>query len=267
MAEIILAPYEHPPPGTPEGDRLRDQFVGDLLDLFGDTRLLWIPKTGDTTSTTESSRNADVLTYDATIASRFSVLGSGYAVEFDGTDDEADTADSPIHSFGDSAADQAFSVVALVNPDTDTSAQTLISKQNSATVDEWELHLTATNGYATFDLIDASSSGIIGRSYDTDVGTSDTLLVATYDGSRAATGIRIYQDAARVDDGTGGSTGTYTAMENGASLVRLGNRYTTSERFYNGKMALAAIVGRELDIDDNWALKTLVKAFYDLPDL
>ena len=245
----------------------RQAFVSRLMEIFGDTRLLWIPKEADTLSTTESSRHARVLTYDANIAgppSRLSTIGSGFQLDFDGTDDEGDTPDVANLSFGDSVNDMPFSVLWLGNPDSDTSAQTLVSKQNSASVDEWELHLTVTNGYPTFDLIDASASGIIGRSHDVDIGTSDVFIASTYDGSGAVTGINIYKDAALVDNGTGGTTGTYTAMEDTASLLRVGTRYTTNERFYNGKVAMVAVVAKELRIDEIWAIKELINAFYGL---
>jgi hypothetical protein len=88
---------------------------------------------------------------------------------------------------------------------------TLLSKLNSATVDEWELHLTSS-GYPEFNLIDASASGVIGRRDATALGTSDVLVVATYDGSGSVGGINLYKDAVLVDD-TDASTGTYTAME------------------------------------------------------
>lgn len=255
------------PEGSNVGDQLRNEFLHDFFTVCPDTRLLWLPSSGDTTATTDASRNARTFTYDTSIEGRVSALGSGVSVDFDGTDDEADVPDPTSGaelSFGDSTVDQPFSLLWLGNRDADTSAQTLMSKQNSATVDEWELHLTATNGYATFNIIDASASAFISRSHDTDIGTSDVFIAATYDGSGAATGMRIYKDAARVDDGTGDATGAYIAMENTASLVQLGTRFTTPERFYNGQMALAAVVAKELSIDEVWALKEAMNGYFDL---
>jgi hypothetical protein len=253
-----------PPAGTKAGDQKRSEFLHDLLAILGDARALWLPKKADTTATTGASRNASAFTYDATIASRITALGSGVQVAFDGDNDEADTPDVAGLSFGDGASDQPMSLLWLGKPDTDTSVQTLISKQNSASVDEYGLYLTATNSYPTFDLIDASASGIIGRSHDTGIGTSAVFIAATYNGSRAVGGINLYKDAALVDDGVGGTTGSYTAMEDTASLVRLGTRYTANEGFYNGKMALAAVVAKELSSDELWAIKELINAFYDL---
>ena len=59
-----------PAPGTPAGDAQRDAFYHGLLALLGDVRLLWTPETGETTTSTDRSRNARVITYDATVAAR-----------------------------------------------------------------------------------------------------------------------------------------------------------------------------------------------------
>jgi len=265
--KITLSPHSAvPSPGTPAGDQARDRFLSGLIDILGDARFIWLPKITDTTTSTDESRHGVTITYDATVASRISVQGSGVYVDWDGDNDEADTPDVANHSFGDGVVDQPFSVVILCNPDTDTSVQSLISKMNSATVDEWDFSITVTNSYPRLELMDASGSVSIAREDQTAIGTSDTLLVATYDGSGDEGGIRIYKDGVRVDDASAGTTPlSYEAMEDGASLVRLGARYSsTQEQFYNGKKGLAAITGKELNIDEVDALGHLVNGFYDL---
>src|SRR3990167_9855746 len=94
-----------PTPGTPEGDRVRDQFYHDLLAILGDTRLLWVPETGETTTSTDRSRNARTFTYSKSVATFDTASplrqGSGLYVHFDGTDEEADVPDNDDFSFGD----------------------------------------------------------------------------------------------------------------------------------------------------------------------
>jgi hypothetical protein len=264
--KITLSPHSAvPSPGTPAGDQARDRFLSGLIDILGDARFIWLPKITDTTTSTDESRHGVTITYDATVASRISVQGSGVYVDWDGDNDEADTPDVDNHSFGDGVIDEAFSIVVLANPDSDASAQSFISKQNSASVDEWGFGLTGTNSYPRLTLIDASSSYTIAREDQTGISaSSDTLLVATYDGSADEAGIRLYKDGTRVDDASAGSTPlSYAAMENGASQVRLGCVYGSAS-FYNGKLGLACLTGKELNIDDVDVLGKLVNAFFDL---
>ena len=267
MTMIVSSPLpnRHRPHGTPAGDQARDEFIADLHQICGDVRTLWLPKGTDTTTTTEASRHARVFTYNETLVDFDAVptvKGSGLYVDFNGTNEEADTPDQANLSFGDSENDSAFSVLTLISPDVNNAAMTIVSKSNSATVDEWELSLTSS-GHPLFDMIDASSSGSIGRRDATAIGTSDVFLAATYSGSDARPGNNIWVNAAQVDD-TDASSGSYTAMEDTASLVRIGCRYTSNEQFFNGKIGLVAIVGKELMIEELWAIKALINGFFDI---
>lgn len=253
-------------PGTPSGDQVRDAFYSKLLAILGDVRLLWVPETGETTTSTDRSRNARTLTYDATVAARYSPLGSLWALDFNGTTHEADTPDADGLSFGDGAADQPFSIVVLVNPDNVTS-RSILTKYDAATGDtkrEWEFQL---NGSPRIDLTlwdESAAATIVATSTGVPV-TGLQLLSATYDGSAANTGIRLYRNGLGIARTLAG-TGTYTAMENTASLVRLGFRQGTAagERFFDGQMAFVALVGRMLSADEQWSIKELVNSYYDL---
>ena len=252
-----------PPPGTPAGDERRDQFYHDLLAILGPTQLLWTPETGDTTTSTSRDRYGVTITYDATVASRFSPLGSLWALDFDGTDDEADTPDLARFSFGDGNADQPFSIVALVNPDTVAAGdRVLLAKENSAAAEEYRFQIATANPELV--LTDESASAIISviASTVSVVGTW-TLVAATYDGSGSNMGLNIYTDGVS-DISSRSASGTYVAMENTAALVHLGARYTTKETFLNGKMAFVALTGKALSPDENLAIKELVNAVADL---
>ena len=244
---------------------VRDAFESRLLDIFGDTRLLWIPRASETTTSTDRSRHAATITYDATKAGAYLPLGSGYYLDFDGTADEADTPDNDRYSFGDGAVDQPFSVVALVNMTDATSSMILAKYDSSASQEEWNFGLGSGDKPA-FLLYDDSATAYIGR-YDNTTLTEATwvLLVGTYDGSRALTGIRVYLDGTRVDD-TDSTSGTYVAMENGAEVVSLGYDQGTGSKqnFFDGKMALVALVGKELTQEEVWAVKKACNSFYDI---
>lgn len=251
-----------PRAGSPTGDQKRDEFIAHILDICGQTELFWLPALGDTTTTTEVSRNARVITYDATIATRKATQGSGISVDYDGTDDEADTPDVDGLSLGDGAVDQPLSIVVLCKPDVNNALMTLLAKSNSATAEEYELFLDAS-GHLNFALLDESATATLEARYAAAVGTDWVLLGGTANGTGGIGGLAVYTNGvsrAVTDD----SSGTYVAMENTAALVHLGARYTTKERFFNGRIALTLLVGRALNQDEMWEITKAVNAFADL---
>ncbi len=249
------------------GDQVDREFTQHLLRLLGDVRALWLPeKSGATLA--DRSRNARVLTWSEDV-SAFDTgpaeLGSGYAITFNGTDEEGDCPDADDLSFGDGSSDEPFSVFALVSPADATSSVVLSKFDTTASQEEWLFELDATDR-PRFGLYDDSATARIGR-YDATALAENTwaLLVATYDGSGASTGIRVYLDGARVDD-TDDNSGTYTAMENGAEVVAVGYRQAAGvkENHFDGKMALAGIVGKTLSEDEVWSLKEAVNGYFGL---
>ena len=259
-----------PRPGSLSGDQKLQEFIHDLLAIMGDVRLLWIPGLSDTTTTTEKSRNARVFTYDATIAARKSTLGSGLTLDFDGTDDEADVPDADNLSFGNGVTDQALSIVALVKPDTVAGTDIILSKMDittGATKQEWEWYRGGTGlMLRLWDDSAGSETARIGRSAATQFTAGTRRLVAvTYDGSGSEIGCNIYGDGALQTLVTQKS-GTYVAMENTASLVRLGFRQgaAAGEDFWDGAIDMVALCAKALNAEENWAIKTLINAFYGL---
>jgi hypothetical protein len=261
-----------PAAGTPAGGVALDHFRRDLLATLGDARLLWLPKASDTTTNTDDTRNARVITYDATIAGDINPLGSGVVWDLDGTVEEADTPNVTALSFGDGAVDQAFSVMALFNSDTPATGSTLVSKwdtnNSSGEKREWIFGNLTGSGFPIFALYDDVANDQIGRYYAT-VNAADTWIftVATYDGSASLTGIRLYKDGVRVDD-TDVGAGGYIATKNLDTPVNIGANLdtggTSPTNFFNGELGLVAITGKELNIDDIWQIKTLINGFFDL---
>src|SRR3989304_3585800 len=95
----------------PSATSVRQEFVSQLLTIGGDVRALWLAPVGGTHTPTTTGRdlNAEVWTYDATIAAQLSPLGFGQQVSFNATSDEADTPDSNNYTFND-AAGAGFSI-------------------------------------------------------------------------------------------------------------------------------------------------------------
>lgn len=259
-----------PPPGTPAATGRRDQFIADMLGVMGDARSLWVPGIADTTTTTDVSRYAGVYTYDATIASRISALGSGVAVSFNGTDQTATVPDHADQSFG-GTPDAAFSVFGLVKVTANAQPKIILSKYDYDTVGlatqwEWRFEIDASER-VRLGLYDDSTGGErIGR-YDATVLTAGQwyLLGGTYNGNGAASGIQCWTDAVQVDD-TNDNSGTYVAMEDVSGKLRLGSLAATAavSAFYYGSMACVGLTGRLLTTDDWWEMKKLVNGFHGL---
>ena len=249
-------------PGSPAGLAARRQFIHDVLAILGDAAILYVPLGTDTTTSTTADRNGRTITWDATVAARYSTQGSGLLLDFDGTDDEGDTPDVAALTFGDGTNDLPFSIGGLYVPDANNALMTLMGKANSSSAEEYEFYLDAS-GHLNFRLTDESASAFLEGRYAAAVGTSLTLLSGTYDGSRAITGVRLFTDGVSRTV-TNDSSGSYVAMENTAALLHFGARYTTKEQFYNGREGFQYITPGVLQDEQQWALKELVNGHYGL---
>ena len=256
--------------GILQRDRLRDEFVAKMLDICGDVRFFALAQSGDTTTTKEKSRHAVDVTWSKDISTfddQPNTLGEGYYWHFDGVDEEGDTPDLDRYSFGDGANDSAFSVIALINPDSISAESALIAKYEGSANREWLFSLSPSgNGYPRLTLYDESANTFIGREDQTAPTTGTwTLLSGTYDGAGLASGVKIYKDAAKVDDADVAS-GTYVGMENLAAVVSIAHDKGGGSvgQFYNGLSAFFLVTAKELNADEQWAIKTLVNWYYNL---
>jgi hypothetical protein len=248
------------------GDQVKDAFIAQLLDIWGDTRALLLYDGADTTTTTGSSRHARTFTHNATVAGDLNVLGSGVYRQHDGSADESDAPDAADLSFGDGTIDQPFSIVALVNPDVVNTVMAICGKNNDDNnLNEYLLFMNGS-GYPAVNIHDESATGRISRIDETALSAGTwVLLTMTYDGSRSNLGIRIYKDTTRVDDASNNS-GTYTAMESLSSPLDIGHLSAGSgvDEGWDGGIALVGVVGRELTVNDVEAMVSAVNSFFDL---
>ncbi|KKN21008.1 hypothetical protein LCGC14_0929790 [marine sediment metagenome] len=262
-----------PSEASAAGDQKKNEFVAALLNILGDCRFLWLPKSSETTTSTDLTKNAATITYDATFAGKYSRVGSGLFATLDGTADEGDIPDSALYTFGDSTNDEPMFVIALVEPTdtTPTAATTIISKWNKDTdaeLREWRFYLSATNGYPTLELLDETNNGFIGRQDQTALSSGKHLICGTYSGSGISSGVNIFVDAVDLDDADSES-GSYTAMNDTAAVVSLGHTLSAAsspvaEEFWAGGFGLVAVGGGALSAEDMWAIKELCNGFFDL---
>lgn len=239
-------------------------FISNLLTITGDTRLLVVPTTTTGTTVADASKNAHNLTSNESVAGWVVHTGRGVNYDLDGAADLMYHADHADFTFGNGVADSAFSVFALINSDSSSGDNYIISKHDFGTSDfEWHLHLT--NGNPWFQLHDDSAPGNIAR-YRNSAITDGTwyFIGGTYDGSAGVGGIKVYLDGVQVDD-TSSTGGAYTAMEDTGAGLSVGAMLDTSPAgasFFNGKIAAVCICAKELAPCEMWALSKLVRGYF-----
>jgi len=141
-----------------------------------------------------------------------------YSLLFDGVDDYLNLGDSNIFTFGDGATDSPFSVSlwAKIN---DFTRAPLFAK--SATDKEYHITTDASDKLR-IRLYDNSTGGYIQNKVDAAISTSGWRnYVFTYDGSGSQTGLNIYVNGPKPAQ-TRSISGSYTAMENTSSDLRIG---------------------------------------------
>lgn len=243
--------------------QLREQFIHDLLAILGDTRVLWMPKITDTTTSLDESKNGRTFTHDATIAARLQALGLGYYTTF-GTANDSDTPDAADLSF--TGAAEVWSMLALVNV-TDTAAvRTILAKDDVSAQREYEWQIDAADKLF-ISIIDQSAAAGCSRLSDTAITQGAwNLLGTTFDGSASgatyANAITMYQNGV-VKASTATNSGSFVTMDNGTAKFNIG-RTSADTQGMSGSMALVALSAKALSAHDHWAVKKLVNYYFGL---
>jgi hypothetical protein len=259
--------------------RLRTEFVSDLNLLAVDTRRLWTPANGETTTSTESSRYGATTTYFTGGINGFDIpgpirKGDILYAHFNGTDEEADMPDANELSFnptGQAGADEAFAIALLISPDVVNAAMTLFAKWNlnsGGQLREYRVGMD-TSGYIEFEIYDENANVSIGVEYRTALTAATwTLVILGYDGSGAESGMSISIDGARVATASIGATPTsYVGMQASATVLKIAHWLNTSgaaATWFNGKIAVAHLIGRALSREEEFAYKGIVNGHADL---
>lgn len=173
-------------------------------------------------------------------------IGGG-GVDLNGTTQYIAVPDNASLTFGDGAADEPFSVAALIRAD-DVTGFCLAGKGVYNTDAEWRLLIGADDKvyFQTFD--ESVADCYIGRMFNTALTAYEgtlLLIVGTYDGSEASTGFKIYINKLRVDDTTyENEAGSYVAMENTLNHAVWVGRDATD--YGDGQVLWAKVFAKEL---------------------
>lgn len=183
----------------------------------------WFDQTGGTNATKGTASEQPKIMSSGTLVTQGS--NNQAALDFDGSDDELQIADSDAFSFTDgSGTDKPISMFITYDLEETTNGRTIISKDEGGSAREWTWYFDGSD--QRFYL--KSGGGGNQQSYDGDnVGTGLQVGTMLYTGSESYTGIQFYKNgsaASMVD----GQNQTYSGMSNTSAPVRISNRYTGS---------------------------------------
>lgn len=246
----------------------RSTFVRKLSLIGGAPTALWLPYGGDLLTNT-SWPDTRVWTHANTQTGRWTRLGYGGLVSFNGTSDRLTGVDATDLSPGDGSTDSAFSVVVMGNV-TDTAAyRSLITKSTlTGPLREWLFDITNTDtlSLTLFDQ-SASTPGASPSAISTAAVTqgSVTLLGATYTaatgGATAANDITLYEKGA-VKASSASNEVAYVAMENTTAGVTIGD-FAGATQWFSGSMGFAAFwKGTALTAAQHKAIASLCREYF-----
>ena len=171
---------------------------------------------------------------------------SNNVLRLNGVDEFLEIDDSDVFSFGNSVGDLPFTISAWIKPRGTSALFRIVDKSTSTSVVEYNLSIDSSNK-CTLALYDSSTSHLIFRpSSSSIVADQWTFVTATYNGSGANSGINIYINDA-LNNGTASSSGSYTAMHNTTSTLKIGIR-KFDDSFGNGLIDELRIYNKELSL-------------------
>lgn len=234
-----------------------------ILEILGDTAFFLPFSEATGSSVTDWSPNAhtattskDISTWDTPPA----YVGSQYAYDFDGVDEEMDVADH-----ADFSTAGAMSCGAWVNM-TDATNSTLFGVWDANSKREWRLYLDASD-YPTFAVWDENNAAQLGRQDQTGLTESAwRFVVATFDGGTAAGGINIYVNGVDLDDADVNAGGGYTDQVDSGAALDIGfneDGSSAPENYFDGLMWGPWMTKKELSADEVWNLYKLGKGLLD----
>lgn len=176
-------------------------------------------------------------------------FSNSYALSLDGTDEYMSIPDADVFSLGNgSGTDNAFSISGWFNAD--SIHTNYIATKDYSTDREWAFR-TVVNQFHFFAF--GTGGGYIGRKYTTDLeGGQWYHAVATYDGSKASSGIKLYLNGSRVDDADYAG-GTYTAAVNTSEEIRVSALHRNNT-YSAGKVDELSFFNTELSASDVTAI-------------
>lgn len=178
-----------------------------------------------------------------------SQTGYGTALNFNGTSDYIKVNDSNSLSFGNSISDTPLTFSAWIKPNDATHAR-VFAKSDYAGNDEYRFMING-NDKLTLILYDGNASNYITRNSTATLSSYEgswVNIMATYDGSGSANGIKLYLNGTEIASDAA-TAGSYIAMHNTNRYLEIGSTIANSW-YLNGSLDDPSIWNRKLDANE-----------------
>ena len=179
------------------------------------------------------------------------------AISFDGTNDVVIVSDQDAYSPTDGSTDTAFSISAWIYVgDVSEDNGPFVAKSNNTIQTRNEYIFKHDNGEVQLFIYDSTvnANGNQIRAQANAATLSDATwhhVVATYDGSKSPSGIKLYTDASQTA-ATNDSTGTYVRLRNTATALTFGatEDAANANRVFEDRMADVVFFNKELSSEE-----------------
>ena len=186
---------------------------------------------------------------DAALSKYQGLLGNSYSISLDGTNDYMDCGGDSDFSFTDgSGNDSAFSISAWVKLDANNRSR-VVGKGDV----EWLFGTNANNKLSLYLWSNDTTTVHIAQEENTALATGAWHhIVATYDGSNNASGIKIYRAGSLVTM-SNASSGSYAGMASQQGSLRIG-QWELNASVMDGLVDEVAVFNSELSASDVTAI-------------
>ena len=232
-----------------------------VADLSGNCISQWkLNETSGTTVTdSQGIQNGVASTNTSNLMAEGATAKTGTSFDLD-NQYYVNVADHASHTFGTGLADSAFSLAAWIYYTSSWSSNDIMSKWDATTgAEKREWRFYAYNEYLKLYIADESANAIQGRTANDKLSDGWHFVVGTYSGvggDDAAAGIKLYVDGEEVSYAADYDSGTYVAMENMTTPVKIGASQDTGAVTYNwdDKIDNTMIFNKTLSVGEVLAL-------------
>lgn len=225
------------------------RFRDIMVSVLPDRRLVYLPASGDTNTSTSLDPLSKTITHSASLAGRKTAQGYLTMASYASASSQySSTPNADSLRFGNGMQDLPFSVVAFVNVTNTAAQRQIVSKYTGAGAAEYAMAINASDQLLLLLTDDSAAVNTQRTTTSAITQGQPQVFIATYSGLGGATagnGITLYGNGA-VLASSASNNAAYVAMEGSTAPVEIGSVVNHSLQFLDGSVGLVAICGVEL---------------------